>query len=82
MATFAFWIAFLSVLPVLYWVFKIFFDRLRFMLSSKHRLALEYIDENGAVHSDVIDVTSDDEFYKIAMLALRSGRKVRGDKRV
>lgn len=77
MTVFAFWLAFFSVLPVFYWIFKIFFERIRFILTRRHILTLEYTDENGVVKSDIIDVTSDDEFYRIAMLAIRSGQAAR-----
>lgn len=78
MTAFAFWLAFFSSLPVFYWVFKILFDRLRFMCTSKHRLLLEYIDEKGISHIQTVDVTSDDEFYDVAMSAIRNGRTVKG----
>ena len=78
MIAFAFWLAFFSLLPVLYWVFKMMFDRLRFALTSKHHLVLENIDTEGTVRRDVVDVSSDDEFYKIAMTAIRAGRTIKG----
>lgn len=78
MTALAFWLAFFSVLPVFYWVFKILFDRLRFMCTPRHRLLLEYIDDKGISHMQSIDVTSDDEFYEVAMSAIRKGRAVKG----
>ena len=78
MIAFAFWLAFFRLLPVLYWVLKMGFDRLRFALMPKHHLVLECVDSEGVVRRDVVDVSSDDEFYKIAMNAIRAGRSVKG----
>lgn len=78
MTAFAFWLAFFSSLPILYWAFKILFDRIRFMCTTRHRLLLEYIDDQGVSHSQFVDVTTDDEFYKVAMAAIRSGKAVKG----
>ncbi|EFH2757150.1 hypothetical protein [Escherichia coli] len=77
MTAFAFWLVFFSILPVCYWVYKILFDRIRFMLTPKHMLTLEYIDENGIAKRDTVDVSSDDEFYRIGMSAIRSGTTIR-----
>lgn len=78
MTAFAFWLAFFSILPVFYWIFKILFDRLRFMFTPKHQLVLEYIDNEGIAHRDLVDVSTDDEFYQVAMSAIRQGRRVKG----
>lgn len=78
MTALAFWLAFFSSLPLFYWTFKIIFDRLRFMCTPTHKLLLEYIDDKGISHIQSVDVTSDDEFYEVAMSAIRKGRKVKG----
>lgn len=77
MATIAFWLAFLSSLPVMYWLWCMLFERLRFKLSAKHFICLEYIDEQGQSHFEKVEVTSDKEFYSIAMSAIRNGKKVK-----
>ncbi|EKI37777.1 hypothetical protein EC3006_2894 [Escherichia coli 3006] len=41
-------------------------------------MLLEYIDDKGISHMQSIDVTSDDEFYEVAMSAIRKGRAVKG----
>ncbi|ENU0860541.1 hypothetical protein [Citrobacter amalonaticus] len=78
MTALAFWLAFFSILPVLYWAFKILFDRMRFMCTPRHRLLLEYIDDQGVSHKQLVDVTTDDEFYEVAMSAIRNGKTVKG----
>ncbi len=78
MTAFAFWLAFFSVLPVLYWTFKILFDRIRYMCTPQHRLLLEYVDDEGVIHEQFVDVSTDDEFYEVAMAAIRDGKAVKG----
>lgn len=77
MATVAFWLAFISSLPVMYWVWRLFIEQLRFKLSSKHIIDVEYIDAQGTSHSERVEVSSDKEFYAVAMAAIRSGRTVK-----
>ncbi|CAD5443527.1 TPA: hypothetical protein ACYENY_000644 [Klebsiella pneumoniae] len=78
MTAFAFWLAFFSILPVLYWAFKILFDRIRFMFTPRHLISLEYVDDEGVRHTKVVDVSTDDEFYEVAMAAIRNGKVVKG----
>ncbi|HBT7016261.1 TPA: hypothetical protein MCG72_003989 [Klebsiella pneumoniae] len=78
MTAFAFWLAFFSILPVLYWAFKILFDRIRFMFTPRHLILLEYVDDEGVRHTKVVDVSTDDEFYEVAMAAIRNGKSVKG----
>ncbi|KAA0469290.1 hypothetical protein [Klebsiella variicola] len=78
MTAFAFWLAFFSILPVLYWAFTILFDRIRFMFTPRHLILLEYVDDEGVRHTKVVDVSTDDEFYEVAMAAIRNGKAVRG----
>ncbi|WP_028715484.1 hypothetical protein [Pantoea ananatis] len=77
MLTVAIWLAFFSLLPVFYWVFCIIFDRLRFMLMPRHRVEIEFQDEEGVSRVEIVDVSSDNQFYLVAMDAIRAGRKVR-----
>ena len=78
MTAFAFWLAFFSILPVLYWAFTILFDRIRFMFTPRHLILLEYVDDEGVRHTKVVDVSTDDEFYEVAMAGIRNGKAVRG----
>lgn len=78
MTAFAFWLAFFSILPVLYWAFKILFDRIRLMFTPRHLISLEYVDDEGVRHTKVVDVSTDDEFYEVAMAAIRNGKVVKG----
>ncbi|ENC9860749.1 hypothetical protein AAHV75_07510 [Klebsiella pneumoniae] len=78
MTAFAFWLAFFSILPVLYWAFTILFDRIRFMFTPRHLILLEYVDDEGVRHTKVVDVSTDDEFYEVAMAAIRNGKAVKG----
>lgn len=48
------------------------------MCTPQHRLLLEYIDDKGISHKQFVDVTTDDEFYEVAMSAIRKGRAVKG----
>ncbi|MGX9362215.1 hypothetical protein [Pantoea ananatis] len=77
MLTIAIWLAFFSLLPVFYWVFCIIFDRLRFMLMPRHCIEIEFQDDEGVSRVEIVDVSSDNQFYLVAMDAIRAGRKVR-----
>ena len=77
MVTLAFWLAFISSLPVFYWLWRILFERIRFSLTSKHFIDVQYVDERGNFYSERVEVSTDKEFYAVAMAAIRSGRTVK-----
>ncbi|WEA05762.1 hypothetical protein PWF83_19060 [Pantoea dispersa] len=81
MTTVAIWLAFFSSLPVLYWLFSMLFDRVRFMLMPAHLIEIEYINDKGESSVQTINVSSDMEFYRVAMSAIRNGRVVRKAKK-
>ncbi|MGJ3743660.1 hypothetical protein LKY70_18200 [Yersinia pseudotuberculosis] len=77
MTTVAIWLAFFSILPVFYWLFCILFDRLRFMIMKAHYIEVESFDDEGVSTVSVVNVSSDMEFYRVAMNAIRDGRAVK-----
>lgn len=77
MITVAIWLAFFSILPVLFWLFSMLFDRLRFLLMPAHHIEVEHVDEHGVSTISIVNVSSDMEFYRVAMKAIRTGRIVR-----
>ncbi|XOP91792.1 hypothetical protein ACM66I_15600 [Escherichia coli] len=78
MIAFAFWLAFLACFPYYIGFLRWGLTGYALRLCLNIILVLECVDSEGVVRRDVVDVSSDDEFYKIAMNAIRAGRSVKG----
>ncbi|WP_120513969.1 hypothetical protein [Photobacterium salinisoli] len=70
----AIWLLFFGSLPVLYWSFRLIFDSVAAFFLSEHIVELEVEQEDGSWKSTVVDVSNDEDFYNVAMKALRSQR--------
>ncbi|WP_017444817.1 hypothetical protein [Gayadomonas joobiniege] len=63
--------------PILYWSFKVLTTYLLYKFAPPHEVVFEYKDEEGRVHSKVIDVSKDKNFYIAVSNVYQSAKKSR-----
>lgn len=79
MSALAFWLLFVGLLPIAYWSLKLLFSSIWEYFSPAHKITLSVELANGHWVQKEIDVSSDQEFYKIARAISKDARKISGD---
>jgi hypothetical protein len=76
MSTLGFWLISAGLLPISYWLLKLLFGYVWGIYSSEHTITLKVQKDDGSWVQDSLDVSNDQEFYKLARNLAKKSRTV------